>query len=130
MPTPCRCTASASRPDLVYEGVGLQSVDPASNDPNAAPVYRFFDSTYGTHFFTASTSERDTVIATRPDLLYEGVGFSEHTAQQVGDVAVYRFFDSNYGTHFYTADANEKNTISATRPDLVYEGIGFYAPST
>jgi T5SS/PEP-CTERM-associated repeat protein len=124
-----RNTIISTRPDLVYEGVGLQSVDPASNDPNSAPVYRFFDSTYGTHFFTASASERDTVIQTRSDLLYEGTGFLEHTQQQAGDIAVYRFFDTHFGTHFYTADAGERATVAATRPDLIDEGIGFYAPA-
>jgi len=123
-------TILATRPDLVYEGVGLQSIDPAAPDPNASPVYRFFDTTYGTHFFTASASERDAVISSRPDLLYEGTGFIEHVAQQSGDTAVYRFFDTKYGTHFYTADANERATIVATRPDLVDEGTGFYAPSS
>lgn len=120
----------ATRPDLVYEGVGLQSIDPASSDPHASAVYRFFDKSYGTHFFTASASERDTVIATRPDLAYEGNGFIEHTAQQTGDTAVYRFFDTRLGTHFYTADASERATIVATRSDLVDEGVGFYAPTT
>ena len=124
-----RNTIIDTRPDLVYEGIGLQSVDPVSNDPNSSPVYRFFDSTYGTHFFTASAAERDTVIGTRPDLLYEGTGFYEHETQQAGDTAVYRFFDTRFGTHFYTADAGEHATVAATRPDLVDEGIGFYAPS-
>ena len=122
-------TIEATRPDLVYEGVGLQSISPAANDPNASPIYRFFDTNYGTHFFTASASERDTVIATRPDLTFEGTGFLEHNAQQVGDTPVYRFFDTTYGTHFYTADAGERATILATRPDLVDEGAGFYAPT-
>lgn len=124
-----RNTIIATRPDLIFEGVGLQSVDPASNDPNSSPVYRFFDSTYGTHFFTASATERDTVIGTRSDLVYEGTGFYEHAAQQAGDTAVYRFFDTRFGTHFYTADAGERATVAATRPDLVDEGIGFYAPA-
>ena len=119
-----------TRPDLVYEGVGLQSVDPASNDPNAAPVFRFFDSSYGTHFFTSSVDERDSVIASRPDLLYEGTGFIEHNVQQASDIAVYRFFDTRFGTHFYTADPGERATIVATRPDLIDEGTGFYAPAT
>ena len=122
-------TIIGTRPDLVYEGVGLQSIDPAGGDPNAAPVFRFFDSTYGTHFFTASTSERDAVIATRSDLFYEGTGFIEHVTPQSGDTAVYRFFDTRFGTHFYTADANERATVIDTRPDLADEGIGFYAPT-
>ncbi len=123
-------TIMATRSDLVFEGVGLQSVDPASSDPHASAVYRFFDETYGTHFFTASASERDTVIATRSDLAYEGTGFIEHTSQLVGDTPIYRFFDTKFGTHFYTADANERATVIATRPDLVDEGVGFYAPAS
>ena len=117
-----------TRPDLVNEGVGLTAIDPASKDPNAAPVFRFFDTKYGTHFFTASASERDQVMANRSDLTFEGAGFYEHTTQQAGDTPVYRFFDKNFGTHFYTGDGGERATILSTRPDLVDEGIGFYAP--
>lgn len=122
-------TIKSTRPDLVYEGVGLNAVDPAA-DTNAAPVYRFFDTKFGTHFYTSSSTERDTVAATRPDLVSEGVGFYEHNTAQAGDVPVYRFFDSNFGTHFYTASATERATIIATRPDLVAEGTSFYAPAT
>ncbi len=118
----------SARPDLVYEGVGLASDDPAT-DPAAAPVYRFFDGRFGTHFYTASATERDTVLATRPDLVSEGVGFYEHATSQPGDVAVYRFFESGNGTHFYTSSATESATLAATRPDLVAEGISFYTPS-
>lgn len=123
-------TIISTRPDLVYEGIGLQSIDPVSGDPNAANVYRFFDGTYGTHFFTASAQERDTVIATRSDLVFEGNGFIEHITAQAGDTAVYRFFDTKFGTHFYTADPNERATVIATRSDLVDEGVGFYAPGS
>ena len=123
-----RDTILQTRSDLVNEGVGLTAMDPASKDPNAAPVFRFFDTSYGTHFFTASATERDQVLANRPDLTFEGTGFYEHTAQQTGDTPVYRFFDKNFGTHFYTGDGGERATILSTRPDLVDEGIGFYAP--
>jgi fibronectin-binding autotransporter adhesin len=122
-----------TRPDLVPEGpggVGLQAISTVSNDPNAAPVYRFFDTLHGTHFFTASASERDTVINTRPDLTFEPTSlFFEHTQPQPGDTPVYRFFDNKFGTHFYTDDPTERATILNTRPDLVAEGIGFYEPA-
>ena len=120
----------ANRPDLKQEGNDLNALNPntIATDSNAVPVYRFFDSTYGTHFFTASTEERDDVIATRPDMKFEGVGFFEHTTQQAGDTAVYRFFDSHNGTHFYTTNETEKASILTNRPDLISEGIGFYAP--
>jgi len=119
----------ASRADLTYEGTGFYAVNPAT-DANAAPVYRFFDNVYGTHFYTTSDTEKATVQSSRADLVYEGIGYYEHTAQQTGDSAVYRFFDSNFGTHFYTSSATERATIIATRPDLVSEGIGYYAPTT
>lgn len=125
-----RDTIVATRPDLAPEGIGLAAVDPASGDPNSAPVYRFFDKVYGTHFFTASAAETAGVIATRSDLTFEGVGFYEHTTQQAGDVAVYRFFDTSYGTHFYTSSASERASILAARADLKEEGIGFYAPAS
>ena len=118
-----------TRPDLTEELSGLNAIDPTSNSSNAAPVYRFFDSVYGTHFFTSSASEKSDVMASRPDLTYEGVGFYEHASQQAGDVAVYRYFDTQFGTHFYTADATENSAILATRPDLKPEGVAFYAPS-
>lgn len=124
-----KATLIQTRPDLRFEGLGLRAVNAASNDPNAAPVFRFFDARFGTHFLTASASERDTVIATRPDLQFEGTGFYEHAARQAGDIPVYRFFDTRYGTHFYTPDDGERATLAATRPDLRFEGIGFYAPS-
>ncbi len=38
-------------------------------------VYRFLDTATGNHFFTASESERDGVMATLPSYRYEGVAF-------------------------------------------------------
>lgn len=118
-----------ARTDLVYEGPDLNAVADPSADPAAAPVFRFFDARYGTHFYTASAAERDTVTSTRPDLVDEGIGFYEHVTQQSGDAPVYRFFDTRYGTHFYTASPGERATILATRSDLTDEGVGFYAPT-
>lgn len=122
----------ANRPDLTPEGpggVGLQAVSVSASDPNAVAVYRFFDKVFGTHFFTASASERDGLIATRTDLAYEASSsFYEHATAQTGDTAVYRFFDSLHGTHFYTDSESERAGIAANRPDLVAEGVGFYEP--
>ena len=118
----------ATRPDLTFEGVGIDAVSLSAADPNAEAVYRFFSTTDGTHFFTSSSTERDSVEATRPDLTYEGVGFYEDRTQQPSDSAVYRFFDTVHGTHLYTSDETERASILQSRPDLTLEGIGFYAP--
>lgn len=122
--------AAGGRGDLVGEGVGFLAVDPAARDVHGVQVYRFFDRVDGTHFFTASASERDAVIVSRPDLVFEpNSTFVEHATQQSGDVAVYRFFETGNGTHFYTSSAQERASIVAGRPDLVSEGVAFYAPS-
>lgn len=119
----------ASRPDLVYEGAGMNALASTTNDTVAVPVYRFFDHISGTHFFTASATEEVNLIASRPDLSFEGVAFYEDALQRPNDTAVYRFFDRSDGTHLFIASAAERTTILATRPDLVSEGIAFYAPS-
>jgi len=119
----------ATRPDLRFEKVGYDAVNPASNDPHAAPVYRFFDTHDGGHFFTISLTERDQVLATRPDLKFEGVGYSEHATQQAGDSPVYRFFETTSGGHFFTESAVERNQVMATRSDMRFEGIAFWAPA-
>jgi hypothetical protein len=70
------------------------------------------------------------VLATRPDLKFEGTGFFEHATALGKDVAVFRFFDTQDGGHFFTSSVTERDNVIATRPDLKPEGIGFYAPST
>jgi hypothetical protein len=119
----------ATRKDMTFEGVGYSAINPANNDPNASPVYRFFDRQDGGHFFTTSATERDQVIATRKDMNFEGIGFSEHTSQQAGDTAVYRFFETTSGGHFFTASAAERDTVQATRSDMRFEGVAFFAPT-
>ncbi len=115
----------AGRADLTYEGVGLNAQTQAS-DPSAAPVFRFFDTHSGSHFYTTSTTERDGLQSGTAGLTYEGVAFYESTAATSADTAVYRFFDKVDGTHFYTPNQNEYASVLATRGDLVNEGIAFY----
>jgi hypothetical protein len=128
-------TVRATRPDLVQEGNDFGAIGPGVSDPSEVTVYRFFDSVFGTHFFTASAAEKDQVLATRPDLVFEpNSTFLEDSTQQAGDIAVYRLFDSVHGTHFYTGDQNEFAGLttpgtSLYRADLISEGIAFFAPS-
>ena len=122
-------TLLLNRPDLTFEGLGLSAAAPPSQDPNAAPVYRFFDTVDGTHFFTTSAAERDQVQASRSDLVLEQTSFYEHITAMPGDTAVYRFFDTIQGTHFYTDSGTERASIDVTRADLKDEGVAFYSPT-
>jgi uncharacterized repeat protein (TIGR03803 family) len=119
----------ATRQDMTFEGIGYDAVNPSANDPNATPVYRFFDTQDGGHFFTISAAERDQVLATRPDLQFEGIGYDEHATQQAGDTPVYRFFETTSGGHFFTSSAAERDQVLATRSDMHFEGIAFFAPT-
>ncbi|MRS12262.1 MAG: hypothetical protein EG823_04220 [Actinobacteria bacterium] len=96
------------------------------------PVFRFYNAKAATHFYTASAAERDTVIATWPDVFtYEGIAFSA-----LGDApfppaepyraSLYRFFNMRNGSHFYTISAEEKASIEAKYPLVYrYEGVAF-----
>ena len=103
-------SASATTQITVGSSLGGAPVTTTLSLPTAVPVvassesavYRFFDSKTGTQFLTSSATERDTVLATRPDLISEGVGIGALN-QPSGDadaISVYRFFDTQTGTHF------------------------------
>lgn len=89
------------------------------------PIYRFFDTADGTHFFTDSAAERDTIVNTRPDLAFEGVTLNAADPNGAGAASIFRFFDTVHGTHFYTADPAERDAVRASRPDLTFEGAAF-----
>ncbi|MDT7953254.1 MAG: hypothetical protein RQ966_17255 [Acetobacteraceae bacterium] len=119
----------ASRPDLHFEGVGLHALASNEPDPNTTAVYRFFDVNNGTHFLTASAAERNALLATRTDLVFEASStMFEHATAQAGDTPVYRFFDNSSGAHFFTADSGERASLLSARPDMTFEGVAFYAP--
>ena len=106
-------------------------LDPPLDPPQTGPsVFRFFDSRSGTQFLTASQTERDVLLATRPDLTSEGVGFGAVTDPSDAAASVYRFFDTSSGTHFFTSSATERDQVAATRADMTYEGVAFYQYST
>lgn len=91
-------------------------------------VFRFFDTRNGTHFYTASASERDQTTQTRTDLTYEGVGLN---ATNSTAAPVFRFFDTRGGSHFYTASSSEADGLKAsTASGLTYEGVAFYEDAT
>jgi hypothetical protein len=101
-----------------------------STVPGTSEVYRFFNTQDGGHFFTANAGERDDIMRSRPDLVFEGVAFHEQSGPKDGYVPVFRFFDTHDGGHLFTSSASERDSLLATRPDLSPEGVAFYAPSS
>ncbi|GKS84873.1 trypsin-like peptidase domain-containing protein [Acidovorax sp. SUPP1855] len=126
------CTNKASsdyygRFDVAYNASIKNWLSPATSASGRTAVYRFFNSSTGAHFFTASAGERDFVINTYPAFAYEGVAFYAYGGATAGQSAVYRFFNKSNGAHFYTIDAGERDFVRATYPSFEYEGPIWYA---
>jgi hypothetical protein len=87
--------------------VGAQNTKPL-------PVYRFYNSRAGVHFFTASEVERADVQAKLSSTYtLEGVGYALDTSATANDTPLYRFYKPGDGVHFYTADVAERDDIRA-----------------
>lgn len=89
------------------------------------PVYRFYNVTNGTHFYTPSAGEAQTVRTRWPHVFRdEGVAYS--TKATKNSQPLYRFYNRSNGSHFYTASPGEKATIeSRWAATYAYEGETF-----
>lgn len=104
---------------------------PGNAPITSTTIYRFFSTGNGEHFYSASVTERDALIATRSDLRYEGPGLgAANPGADSAATPIYRFFDNASGSHFFTSSAAERDATIATRSDLKFEGVGFYEHAT
>jgi hypothetical protein len=95
---------------------------------NSQPLFRFYNVVSGSHFYTASASERDTVTARWPNVYrYEGETYRVSASASSGCQAVYRFYNLRNGSHFYTASCAERDTVMRTWPGVYrFEGEAYY----
>jgi hypothetical protein len=112
------------------EGVAFRIVAAATleaADPNNA-LHRFYNSTTGAHFYTASDSEMRAVLANTA-FAYEGVvgRVPDKTKAGSGEAAVYRFYNPVTGAHFFTASESEKAAVLKNYKDFKYEGVAYVA---
>lgn len=86
------------------------------------PVYRFYNSKSGTHFYTPSVEEKNKVIAVWSSVFtYEGVAYNAQPLRNAQPL--FRFYNVRSGSHFYTASATERDKVRATWPHIfTYEG--------
>lgn len=106
-------------------------VTPAPPTPSAMWIYRFFNKSNGSHFYTASESERNDVIAKYAAIYrYEGPAYAINTANPANNVPLYRFFNMSNGSHFYTTSVAERdNVINTMQRVYRFEGVAFYLGS-
>jgi hypothetical protein len=108
------------------EGAGFRALSRVDEEIiDSVPIYRFFNSKIGGHFFTAVEQEKDHVM-TLDNLIFEGIGFRAFATQSASTVPVYRFFNEQSGGHFFTASETEKEVVQDLQ-NLRYEGEAFYA---
>ena len=126
-------TASEEERDFVedtlsqsFELQGTAFLAAQEDDPNATPVFRFFNEAEGEHFYTASKEERDFVKDTLSDFVFEGTAFFAYEESLPETTPVFRFFSEEAG-HFYTASAEEGDFVQENLSEFELEGIGFYA---
>lgn len=108
----------------VFAGYERTALPPAPVAPaGQLNLYRFFQPATGTHFYTASTSERDSV-ATDPAYQYEGMigRILTPTSTAASSRPLNRFFSPGTGTHFYTATESEYQRVRAL-PQYQLDGV-------
>jgi hypothetical protein len=130
-----KCTTSSTdvgvgiygRFDLAFNAGMSQWLSPATTSSTRTAVYRFFNTATGSHFFTGSATEKDSVIANLPTYKYEGVAFYTYAKASTGTSPVYRFYNTTSGTHFYTISEAEKASVVANLPSYKLEGPAWHA---
>ncbi|MBR0663123.1 protease [Roseomonas hellenica] len=105
-----------------FFGVSASTVSPADE----VIIFRFLNKSTGTHFYTASASERDSIQKNLPNYQFEGPSFAG-TSDAGGDMSIFRFYNRSTGTHFYTASAAEANDVMKNLPNYQYEGTAYKA---
>lgn len=96
---------------------------------DASAIYRFFNQSTGTHFYSGDKGEVEHVLKTAPQYRFEGQAFSK-SEPSADTIDVARFFNTATGTHFYTADVEEAAYIQANHPAFLYEGSAYQAYAT
>ena len=101
---------------------GAESTSITSMAATSSPVYRFYNSQNGEHFYTSSPGEKDVLIGQYASVLnYEGVAFN---APVQGDQALYRFIKHGTSQHQFTASNSERDALIADpKSGYVFEGV-------
>ena len=92
----------------------------------AKPVYRFFNSHTGAHFYTMNEAEKDTIQSNDFGYDFEGISYYAFTSQpaKIDTIPLYRMFNSQSGTHLYTVDNNELDYLQNNAPHFSLENNG------
>lgn len=126
------CTTTNSldiygRFDVAYAAKIKEWLASATEGYKRVPVYRFYNTKTGAHFYTMSVPERDNIIASLKEFNYEGALFYAYAGAGSGLSPVYRFYNSVSGAHFYTISPSERDNVIALLKNYNFEGSQWYA---
>ena len=106
-----------------YEGIGF-------NTPNngTQALYRFYNSSKDSHFYTASEAEKNALVAPSSGYAFEGTVGNVLASGSIVTTStpVYRLFNSGSGRHLFTIDQLERSNLLASSTGWANEGVGFY----
>ncbi|NBV69406.1 MAG: hypothetical protein EBR69_01635, partial [Synechococcaceae bacterium WB4_2_0805] len=106
-----------------YEGIGF-------NTPNngTQSLYRFYNSSKDSHFYTASEVEKNALVAPSSGYAFEGTAGNVLASASVVTTStpVYRLFNASSGRHLFTIDQLERSNLLASSTGWASEGVGFY----
>ena len=128
--------SSVEQPDssewpYVYQGATFEASHSYSGQ---VPLFRFYNTETGHHFFTVNPDERDLVLSKSNSgewpFNYEGVAFNVYAGDpnpslSGQEIPVHRFYSPSLNRHFFTASETEVQEIQLTG-QWNYEGIGFW----
>jgi hypothetical protein len=94
-----------------------------------SPVYRFWNQQTGSHFYTISETEKNSLINDYSHVfVFEDAVFYAFASKASNTLPVYRFWNQQTGSHFYTISETEKNSlINDYSHVFVFEDAVFYA---
>ncbi|MCC0176484.1 hypothetical protein I4641_05765 [Waterburya agarophytonicola K14] len=94
------------------------------NIEGALPVYRFFNRDTGSHLYTISEVEKDSILRTLSNYSFDGIGYYafESEPQDIDTVPLYRMLNTRSGSHLFTTSEHEFNTVRDTLDYFNVEG--------
>jgi uncharacterized protein YkwD len=105
---------------FAYEGPAFQVSSQSA--PNLSPVYRFFNSATGVHFYSISEDEKNHILQALPQYHLDGVAYYASKTAIEGYRPLYRAYVVNKGFHFYSVNATEASGV----PNYQQEGVAYY----
>ncbi len=128
-------SAPVTRNVTVHGATPTPTPTPTTISASTIGLYRFYNTTTGTHFYTTNVNEAEALINPSSADYQSGMvqetsafgAYSQSTADP-NEIAVYRFFDPTNDAHFYTASASERDAIM-NPASSDYQAAWIYEPT-